>query len=521
VISLQNPHALGATLLAALLPMLFLGPTAGAAPIVDDDDDDEETEDEAAADEDDVPEWLALVGGDVHTGTGEVLRGATVLCKDGVIDGIGYDLFLPEEAEVHEVRGMRVYPGLVAISATSRLMAGGFMSAGQSPDPHDRIDGYADEREDSAGGFWEEVGGALGLPDDETRPVTRTALEDGFDPFSSYLVLALATGITSAQQQSTAIKLKRGEIEGVEMRSDYLVSMSYSTRNPSGMQSTREKFAGAQRHLRELREWEIEKRTDKEAKEPSKKGVDSNALAVLMGEKRAQFSADERTDLLNIARLAQEFGFRPVINGCVEGWTVADELGRAGAIAVIVPRARRDKPENLVRPGGSSIENAAILHRAGVQVAVAPSSSNIDLGGITGRDLLHLPIEAGFAVRGGLPEHAALAALTIVPARSLGVDDRVGAIEVGKDADLIVTDGDVLHYETFVQWAVVAGKVVYDKQEELFFAHIRPRPSDPSPDEVREAEGAGEGPEEDPDAGDDQEEGEADEGDPEPEDSGG
>ena len=47
---------------------------------------------------------------------------------------------------------------------------------------------------------------------------------------------------------------------------------------------------------------------------------------------------------------------------------------------------------------------------------------------------------------------------------------------MGKDADLIVTDGDVLHYQTFVQWAIVDGEVVYDKQEEKFFAHIRPRP---------------------------------------------
>ena len=56
-----------------------------------------------------------------------------------------------------------------------------------------------------------------------------------------------------------------------------------------------------------------------------------------------------------------------VIVGCAEGWTVADELGRAGAYAVVTPRYRRDKSEELVRPGGSSIENAALLHRAGVQ----------------------------------------------------------------------------------------------------------------------------------------------------------
>ena len=109
-------------------------------------------------------------------------------------------------------------------------------------------------------------------------------------------------------------------------------------------------------------------------------------------------------------------------------------------------------------------------------MTIIPSSAGISLGGIVGRDLMHLTIEAGFAVRGGLPEKAALDGITIEPARLLGVESRVGSIEVGKDADMIVTDGDILHYQTFVQWAVVSGEVVYDKEAELFFAHIRPRP---------------------------------------------
>src|SRR5206468_12175349 len=90
-----------------------------------------------------------------------------------------------------------------------------------------------------------------------------------------------------------------------------------------------------------------------------------------------------------------------------------------------------------------------------------------------------LPVEAGFAVRGGLPDDAALAAMTIVPARVLGIDHRVGSLERGKDCDAIVTDGDILHYQTFVQYAVVDGKLVYDKEKELYFAHIRPRPKKP------------------------------------------
>ena len=393
------------------------------------DGDEEQSEDEAEADED-KPAWFCLINGDVHTGTGARLRGATILAKNGVIKEIGYDVEIPEDAVTLDARHMPVYPGLVAFDSSGLL------------------------------------GGS-------------SELADSFDPFSENMVLALGSGITATGQGSEACKLKRGEIEGVVMREKYLQNFSFSTGNPSNKRSMREKFERAAKYLAEYREWEIKKKEDKDLKEPSKKGVDGSVLSVLRGENLARFNADSREDLLDIARLAQKYGFRPVIQGCREGWTVADELGRAGAFAVVTPRTRSEKPEELVRDGGSSIENAAILHRSGVQVCVIPGSRGVILMGIAGRDILHLQIEAGFAVRGGLPEDAALAAITIVPARLLGIDQRVGTLEVGKDCDLIVTDGDVLHYETFVQYAVVEGKQVYDKQAELIYPHIRPRSADP------------------------------------------
>jgi imidazolonepropionase-like amidohydrolase len=384
---------------------------------------------EEEAEQTDVGEWLAVINGEVHTGTGAILRGATVLAKDGVIQAIGQGLHVPAEAKRIDATGLRVYPGLVAFDSSGLI-------GNQGSD-----------------------------------------FKDTVDPFNSRMVLALATGITTAGQSEAAVKLKRGEIEGVLMREKYLVLQSYSGSNPTGKQGLVEKLARAGEYLRKYREWEEKKKEDKELKEPSRKGVDSSALAILKGEVLARFNADSRTELLDIARLAQRFNFRPVIIGCGEGWTVADELGRAGAYAVVTPRYRRDKEEQFVRAGGSSIENAALLHKAGVQVAIVPALKSVDLGGIVGRDILHLTIEAGFAVRGGLSEQAALEAITIVPARLLGVDQRVGTLEVGKDCDLVLTDGDILHYQTFVQYAVVGGKQVYDKAAELYFAHIRPRPA--------------------------------------------
>jgi imidazolonepropionase-like amidohydrolase len=378
--------------------------------------------------EDGEERWFACVGGDVHTGTGAVLREATVLARNGKIREVGQGVVVPEGATVLDATGLDVYPGLVH-AATSGL-----------------------------------IGGAS------------SEFADSVDPFNPRMLLALAAGVTTAAQSDTAVKLKRGEIEGVVLREKYLSSQSYTLRNPSGRRTLVEKLEAAARYRRKYLEYEEKKKEDKELKEPSKKGVDAGVLDILNGVTLAKFRASEREDLLEIARLAQRFGFRPVIEGCTEGWTVADELGRPGAFAVLTARERRDKSETLVRPGGSSIENAAILHQSGVQVALVTVESGVNLGGIVGRDVLHLPIEAGFAVRGGLSEEAALAAITIVPARILGIDHRVGTLEVGKDCDLLVTDGDLLHYETFVQYAVVEGQQVYAKAEELYFAHIRPRP---------------------------------------------
>ena len=94
--------------------------------------------------------------------------------------------------------------------------------------------------------------------------------------------------------------------------------------------------------------------------------------------------------------------------------------------------------------------------------------------GLVGRDLMNLPMEAAFAVRGGLPDDAALRAITIDAARLLGIDRRVGSIEIGKDADFAIVDGDMLHYMTLVRWTVVNGRVAYDKQKDSLLDHIRP-----------------------------------------------
>lgn len=402
----------------------------------------EKKEEAKKDDKDKKPEdrWFAVLNGDIHTGTGEVLRGASLLAKNGKIEKIGYDLDLPKDTKTLDAKGYRVYPGLVAISSQ------GLMGNAASD------------------------------------------FEDTIDPFNSRMVLALATGITTTGTGGSAVKLKRFSVNDMVLSEKQFAIFSWSNRTPRGKSELRDKFKNSAEYLRQYREWERKVRDQKDLPEPSKKNVDNTCLAVLKGEQTAKFTANDRDELLGIARLAQEYGFRPLIEGAQEAWTIADELGRAGARVILTPRDRNEKDEQQAREGGTSIENAAILHRAGVQVAIVPSTEGVDLGGIAGRDIIHLPVEVGFAVRGGLPEKAALESITIVPARMLGCANRVGSLEVGKDCDLIVTDGDLLHYQTFVQWAVVDGKQVYDKEKEFYYAQIRPRPAAEQPKKLDKGE---------------------------------
>ncbi len=447
--------AIGLTALFALTL-----PVQASASFEDDKDKDKKEDEVEPVAEKDKDQYFLVHNADIYTGTGTVLRSASLLSKNGKIVKIGYDIEAPgrdyfkgiPEAEREfrlrslDAQGMRVYPGIVAINSS-------------------------------------------GLPG------TNGDFRDSVDPFSENMVLGLSTGITTTGVGRSAVKLKRYvsyeeplpyDFDGIVLSDKTYASLSWTT--SSSRRDAREKMSAARDYLNAYRTWQEEVKKDKELAEPEKKGVDSTYLEVLTGETYARFRAADRASLLGIARFAQEFGFRPIIIGCREGWIVADELGRAGAMAIVTARERRDKDERLSAEGGSSIENAAILTKAGVQVAIIPGSNGVDLGGIAGQDIMHLPVEVGFAIRGGLSEELAMASISTVPARMMGISDRVGTLEVGKDCDLIVTDGDLLHYQTFVQYTVVDGQLVYDKEEELYFAHIRPRPEkEIAPEEALDA----------------------------------
>ena len=188
----------------------------------------------------------------------------------------------------------------------------------------------------------------------------------------------------------------------------------------------------------------------------------------------ARIPAGDAEKIRKALELLEEFRFRAVLTGVYEGWTLPDAIGRSHATCVFSVRGVKVHPERgAARPSGSSIEQAAILRKAGVRFAIVPPDPSAGTGGIPGRDLGYLPMEAAFAIRGGLDEATALEAITIRAAEACGVENRIGSIEEGKDADLVVTDGDPFDYRTLVDLTIVNGRVLYDRSTSPFFSHFK------------------------------------------------
>ncbi|HJB79651.1 amidohydrolase [uncultured Flavonifractor sp.] len=155
------------------------------------------------------------------------------------------------------------------------------------------------------------------------------------------------------------------------------------------------------------------------------------ALApVLRGEVPAHFHAHRADDIATAVRLSKEFGLKYVIVHGTEGYKISDLLAAEGAAVITGPcLTDRSKPELV----GQTLENPALLAKAGVRVAICTDHPETPIQ--------YLPLCAAMAVRGGMGEEEALAAITRNPAEIAGIGHRVGTLTPGKDADIVVTQG--------------------------------------------------------------------------------
>lgn len=171
-------------------------------------------------------------------------------------------------------------------------------------------------------------------------------------------------------------------------------------------------------------------------------------LEVVRGRQQVRIHSHRSDDIMTAIRIAEEFGLKYSIEHATEGYLIADILAAKKITCVVGPLMEAVKQEVW----GMRLENAGILTQAGVKVCLTAD---------TGSKTFLLPVEVGLLTRRGLPEEAAFKGLTIYPAELLGIADKVGSLEPGKDADFAVFDGHPLSSLSLCTKTFIDGELVH------------------------------------------------------------
>lgn len=388
----------------------------------------------------------AYRGARIMTATGEIFSPGTLVVTGDIISAVGLveDIQIPESATVIEMSGKVIIPGLV--------------------DTHSHLGVYSKPgvRANSDG-------------NESTGPIQSIVRAlDSINPYDPGIKMAVSGGITTANimpgsanpigGQTLYVKLRGGTPEqmwlgpsevlgGLKMANGENPKRSYGSRSQApgtrmkiaAMQ--RSEFIKAQAYQRKWETYRKERGAGKETDPPEVNLELEPLVEVLEGRRTVHFHTHRADDILTVLRLKKEFGFDLVIQHGTEGYKVAGEIAAAGVpVSMTVLDSPGGKAEvvNLVESCG------ARLSAAGVKVVI-----NTDDPVTESRLLLRT---AAVAHRGGMSEEETLKAITLYAAEALHVEDRLGSLEAGKDADFVVLNGAPFSTYTRVLETYIDGK---------------------------------------------------------------
>lgn len=378
----------------------------------------------------------AFTGAHIIPIAGDEIPDGTLVIEDGRIVAVGpsSDVRIPRGAERHDVRGMVIMPGLV--------------------DTHSHVG---------------EVEGA-----DRSGPIQPDVrVIDSINPRDAGFQKAQSGGVTTANIMPGSGHLLSGQTLYVKYRDvdtidelmirdengDWVggVKMANGT-NPRGgspFPGTRAKAASmvrAQYIKAQEYQAKIAAAGDDASKLPPRDLAMEGLVDVLEGRKTVHHHTHRHDDILTVLRLADEFGFRVVLHHVSDAWKVADEIAAAGAAVSLISV---DSPGGKLEAMDNSFRSGADLERAGALVGF-----HTDDGITDSRFFLR---QAALAVRAGMSREKALYGMTMAGARMMDLEDRVGTLEAGKDADFIVLSGDPLSVYTHVTQTWIDGEKVFDR----------------------------------------------------------
>lgn len=374
-------------------------------------------------------ETIAITGATIHTlGPQGTIQNGTVVIENGKIRSVGASASVPSGARRIDAQGKVVTPGL--FDSYSRL---GLVEI--SADEASQDSSIDDDRITAAFNVVDALNPRSALiPVNRTNGVTRA-------------VVAPSAGSSLIAGQGALIHL--GGPGDFILRSPIAV---YAVIGEGGAQRSGGSRGGAMLRLREALEDAkdyAENRASFEKgdrREYALSRLDLEALIpVVRGEVPMVISANRASDIEAALRLAKEYRLKLVLQGVSEGWQVADQL--AAAKVPVIVNVLSNLPGSL-ESVGATLENAARLHKAGVTVVIGSGAAHMAYG---------IRQDAGNAVSYGMPWEDGLAAITRTPARVWGLGDRVGTLEAGKDADVVIWDGDPLEVTTLAQQVFIRG----------------------------------------------------------------
>lgn len=374
---------------------------------------------------------IAIKAEIIYTVSGSSIRNGVVLVKNGKIENIGAGLAIPAGYKTYETKILT--PGLV----DARSVIG--------------------------------ISGALNIPTDQdqleksgpVQPELRAI--DAYNPEETLVKVIRDYGVTTIHTghgigalvsgQTMIAKTKDGTVETVTIQPLSMLAMTIGPSVSGNFTSPgtkakqiamiRTELFKAQAHLK--------KQSDKDSsKRPAADLKMDMLVKLLKGEIKALITANSSVDIMSAIRLAKEFNLKLVLNGAAEAYRLIPEIKNANAEIIL--------HATMARNGGDMVnmtmESAAILTKAGIPVSIETGFE-----GYVPKTRILL-FEAAQAMVFGLSFDEALRSITLNPARLLGIADRVGSLEIGKDADMVLFNGDPFEYLSKVCGVMIDGVMV-------------------------------------------------------------
>ena len=381
---------------------------------------------------------LLIKNATIYTMAQEVIEGGSVLVDDGKILEIGTALVAPLDATVLDAKGKLLFPGFI--------------------DAHCHI------------GMWEEGIGFEGADGNEmTDPITpHLRAIDAINPRDEAFINALKGGVTTAATGPgsanviggtfSVIKLAGERVDDMVMVETLAMKCAFGE-NPKRVYSEKKMMPatrmGTAAKLRETLAKTLEYKQKKEqaqgdaSKLPAYEIKLEAMLPVINGDIPLKAHAHRADDIFTSIRIAKEFGVKLTLEHCTEGHLIAEHLAKEGYPAIVGPSFGNKSKFELNQ---KTFDTPGVLAKAGVKIAIMTDSPVIPLE--------YLPMCAAMAHKAGLEEMDALRAISINAAEILGIDHRVGSIEVGKDADLVIWSKHPFDLQAKALYTIVDGKVV-------------------------------------------------------------